>query len=51
MNGYGNGMNAYQAAGELAGITRLVDDFYKGAGIFLSPCAENLRGPSGSLDT
>ena len=26
--GYGNGTNAYRAAGELAGITRLVDDFY-----------------------
>ena len=28
MNGYGNGMNAYHAAGELAGITSLVDAFY-----------------------
>ena len=28
MNEYGNGMNAYQAAGELAGITSLVDAFY-----------------------
>ena len=28
MNGYDNGMNAYQAAGELAGITSLVDAFY-----------------------
>jgi hemoglobin len=28
MNGYGNGMNLYRAAGELAGITSLVDAFY-----------------------
>jgi len=26
--GYGNDMNAYRAAGELAGITSLVDAFY-----------------------
>jgi hemoglobin len=28
MNGYGNGMDLYRAAGELAGITSLVDAFY-----------------------
>lgn len=28
MNGYGNGVNLYRAAGELAGITSLVDAFY-----------------------
>jgi len=28
MNGDGNDMDPYRAAGELAGITRLVDDFY-----------------------
>ena len=28
MNGYGDGMNSYRAAGELAGITSLVDAFY-----------------------
>jgi Bacterial-like globin len=28
MNGDGNGMDAYRAAGELAGITSLVDAFY-----------------------
>lgn len=27
-HGYGVGDNSYQAAGELAGITKLVDDFY-----------------------
>ncbi|MCD9460967.1 group II truncated hemoglobin [Marinibactrum halimedae] len=29
MNNYGIGDASYQAAGELAGITRLVDDFYR----------------------
>ena len=28
MSGYGNGANLYRAAGELAGITSLVDAFY-----------------------
>ena len=28
MNGDGNGMDAYRAAGELAGLTSLVDAFY-----------------------
>ena len=28
MNGDGNGMDAYRAAGELAGLTTLVDAFY-----------------------
>ena len=28
MNGYDNDMSPYRAAGELAGITSLVDDFY-----------------------
>ena len=34
MNGYDNGMNAYQAAGELAGITSLVDVFYSNMDTF-----------------
>ena len=34
MNGYGNDMSPYRAAGELAGITRLVDDFYSNMDTF-----------------
>ena len=64
MNEDGTGMTPYRAAGELAGITSLVDAFYsnmdtfpeargetKGSGIFfVSVCAGNLSGPSGFLD-
>jgi hypothetical protein len=64
MNEYANDMSPYRAAGELAGVTNLVDDFYanmetfpeargetKGSGIFfVSVCAGNLSGPSGFLD-
>jgi hypothetical protein len=34
MNGYGNDMSPYQAAGELAGITSLVDAFYSNMDTF-----------------
>ncbi len=34
MNEYGNDMNAYHAAGELAGITSLVDAFYSNMDTF-----------------
>ncbi len=34
MNGYGNSVDLYHAAGELAGITRLVDDFYSNMDTF-----------------
>ncbi|MEH6544691.1 MAG: group II truncated hemoglobin [Porticoccaceae bacterium] len=32
--GYGEESNSYQAAGELAGITRLVDSFYENMNVF-----------------
>jgi hemoglobin len=35
MNEYGNDMNPYRAAGELAGITSLVDAFYSNMDTFL----------------
>jgi hemoglobin len=34
MNEYANDMSLYRAAGELAGITRLVDDFYSNMDTF-----------------
>ena len=34
MNGYGNDMDLYRAAGELAGITSLVDAFYSNMDTF-----------------
>jgi hemoglobin len=34
MNEYGNDMNPYRAAGELAGITNLVDAFYSNMDTF-----------------
>ena len=37
MNEYGNGVNLYRAAGELAGITSLVDAFYANVNGFLKP--------------
>lgn len=39
--GYGEESNSYQAAGELAGITRLVDSFYKNMNAF--PEAKTIR--------
>ncbi|MEH6638234.1 MAG: group II truncated hemoglobin [Porticoccaceae bacterium] len=39
--GYGEESNSYQAAGELAGITRLVDSFYENMNAF--PEAKTIR--------
>ncbi|NOT23524.1 MAG: group II truncated hemoglobin [Nitrospiraceae bacterium] len=38
MNGYGNDMSPYHAAGELAGVTSLVDAFYSNMDTFPEAC-------------
>ena len=43
MNGNDNDMDAYRAAGELAGITRLVDTFYANMDRFPEAHKKNLK--------
>lgn len=42
-HGYGLGSNSYKAAGELAGLTQLVEDFYQNMQSFAGTNAQMLR--------